>query len=71
MNKNKHIQITRHRGKSRGAHVSSIVNEVIKSNLKPFYFIFFTRKFHMHKKQKIHIREQKQKRQTYYVHKNI
>ena len=45
MNKNKHIQITHHRGKSRGAHVSSIVNEVIKGNLKPFYlFIFFYEK---------------------------
>ena len=38
MNKNKRVQITRHRGKLRGVHVSSIVNEVIKGNLKPLYF---------------------------------
>ena len=40
MNKNKRVQITRHRGKSRGEHESSIVNEVTKGNLKPLYFFY-------------------------------
>ena len=46
INKNKREQITRHRGKSRRVHVSSIVNEVIRGNLKPLYFFLredFTR----------------------------
>ena len=70
MNENERVRITRHRYRSREVHVSSIIIEVIKGNLKPLYF-FFTREFHNHKKQKIHASEQKQKRQNFYAHKNI
>ena len=66
INKNKHMRITRHRTRSRGVHVSSIVIEVIKDILKPLYF-FFTRKFHTHKKQKIHTSEQKQKKNKIFM----
>ena len=53
---------------------SSIVNEVTKGNLKPLYLFiyFFTRRFYMHKKQKMHTSKQKQKKKkNFYAHKNI
>ena len=38
INKNKYMRITRHRTRSRGVHVSSIVDEVIRGNFKLLYF---------------------------------
>ena len=54
----------------RGVHVSSTVNETIKTISNFFFFFFFTRRFsHAQKEHKTHISEQKQKRQHFYVHK--
>ena len=49
--------------------VSSIVNEGIWAFLNLFVFVFFTRRFHTHKKHKTHTSKQKQKKQHYYAHK--
>ena len=52
----------------RRVHVSSNVNEAIKTSSN-FFFFFFTRRFsHARKEHKTHISEQKQKRQHFYVH---
>ena len=40
------MQITRRRSRSREVHVSGIVNEVIKGNLKPLYFFFYEKISH-------------------------
>ena len=47
---------------------SSNVNEVIRAILNPFIF-FFTRRFHTHKKHKMHRSQQKPKGQHFYAHK--
>ena len=55
--------------RSRYSRMSSIVNEAIKGNLKhPYYF--FTREF-THTKSKKYIQANKNKKDNYYVHKNI
>ena len=47
--------------------ISSIVNEGIRGLLN--LFIFFTRRFHTHKKHKTHTSEQKQEKQYFYARK--
>ena len=52
-------------------YASSTINEGIRALLN-FFIIFFTKRFHTHKKHKTHTSEQKQKKQHFFMHiKNI
>ena len=51
-------------------YASSTINEGIRALLN-FFIIFFTKRFHTHKKHKTHTSEQKQKKQHFYANKNI
>ena len=61
INKNKCVQITFH-SQVKGVHVSSIVDEGIRAILNLFIIIFFTRRFHTHKKRKEHKEHKKHKK---------
>ena len=62
--KEKIKKITLHK-QAEGVHVSSIVNEGIRVLLN--LFIFFTRRFHTHKKHKTHTSKQTKKKSSIFM----
>ena len=54
----------------RGVHVSSNINEVIRTILNLFIILFFTRRFHTHKKRKKKNKKRKKRKKKHKKNKN-